>query len=49
MNTNIKGDFQIYMSVPLSEEAEVFTQFTMLNKEVSSAKGLTSEFGRSFI
>ena len=36
----------------LSVEAEVFTQFTMLNKEVSSAKSLTSEFspsGRSFI
>ena len=40
------------MSVPLSDEAEVFTQFTMLNKEVSLAKGLTSEFslsGRLFI
>ena len=36
----------------LSVEAEVFTQFTMLNKEVSSAKSLTSEFspsGRLFI
>ena len=36
----------------LSVEAEVFTQFTMLNKEVSSAKSLTSEFspsGKSFI
>ena len=28
----------------LSVEAEVFTQFTMLNKEVSSAKSSTSEF-----
>ena len=28
----------------LSDKAEVFTQFTMLNKEVSSAKSLTSEF-----
>ena len=36
----------------LSVEAEVFTQFTMLNKEASLAKSLTSEFnpsGRSFI
>ena len=36
----------------LSAEAEVFTQFTMLNKEVSSAKSLTLEVnpsGRSFI
>ena len=36
----------------LSVEAEVFTQSAMLNKEVSSAKGLTSEFdpsSRSFI
>ena len=36
----------------LSVEAEVFTQFTMLNKEVSSTKSLTSEIspsGRSFI
>ena len=28
----------------LSVEPEVFTQFTMLNKEVSSAMRLTSEF-----
>ena len=27
-----------------SVEAEAFTQITMLNKEVSSAKSLTSEF-----
>ena len=36
----------------LSVEGEAFTQFTMLNKEVSSAKSVTSEFslsGRSFI
>ena len=35
----------------LSVEAEVFTQFTMLHREVSSAKSLTSKFspsGRSF-
>ena len=35
-----------------SVEAEVFTQFTMLNKEVPSTKSLTSEIspsGRSFI
>ena len=31
----------------LSVEAEEFTQFTMLNKEVSSAKSLTSEFNPS--
>ena len=28
----------------LSVEADVFTQFTMLNKEVSLAKSLISEF-----
>ena len=36
----------------LSDEAEVFAQFTMLNKELPSAKSLASEFspsGRSFI
>ena len=31
----------------LSVEAEVFTQFTMLNKEVSSAESLPSEFSPS--
>ena len=31
----------------LSVETEVFTQFTMLNKEESSAKSLTSEFSPS--
>ena len=31
----------------LSVEAEVFTQFTMLNKEVSSAKSLTLEVSPS--
>ena len=31
----------------LSVEAEVFMQFTMLDKEVSSAKSLTSEFSPS--
>ena len=30
-----------------SAEVEVFTQFTMLNKEVSSAKSFTSEFSPS--
>ena len=36
----------------LSVVAEVLTQFSMLNKQVSSAKSLTSEYspsGRSFI
>ena len=36
----------------LSVETEEFTQFTMLNKKVSSARGVSSEFspsGRSFM
>ena len=46
------GQSIIFNKSLLSVEAEVFIQFTMLNKEVSSAKSLTSEFspsGRSFI
>ena len=42
----------IFNRSQLSVEAELFTQFTRLNKEVSSAKILTSEFspsGRSLI
>ena len=36
--------FCIFNRSLLSVEAEVFTQFTMLNKKVSSAKTLTLEF-----
>ena len=42
----------VFNRLLLSVKAEVFTQFTMVDKEVLSAKGLTSEFspcGISFI
>ena len=45
------AQFCIFNRSLINAEAEVFTQFTMLNKEVSSAKSLTSEIspsGRSF-
>ena len=38
------GQSIIFNRSLLSVEAEVFTQFTMLNKEVPSAKSLTLEF-----
>ena len=41
------AQFRIFNRSLLSVEAEVFLQFTILNKEVSSAKSLTSKFSPS--